>query len=97
VPSWRVVVTGLRIVAALLLLLAGAELLACSSIAQPACELSGGGGPEQEDGCLCCCRHIMPMAPVILEPTPVVEFPPPASEPAQVVVPRAPIYHPPRA
>jgi hypothetical protein len=55
-----------RLVATLVLLLAGMELLACDLIAPRTCELqtasdhSGDSGEVSGDDCLCCCSHVVP-------------------------------------
>jgi len=58
------------VVAVFFLLLATTEILACDAIASPACPFSthtshDSGDDGCADGCLCCCGHIMVVAPML--------------------------------
>jgi hypothetical protein len=90
-----------RVAAVLMLLLTGAELVACEMIAPDRCESFGfpADNPNStgDDNCICCCTHILIAEPVSLkacaEVVAIAEYPalaPPESEPPS-------IYHPPRA
>jgi len=66
--AWRIIRT---VVAALLLLLAGTEILACNAIASPVCPFSTHTSHDSDDGCcadgcLCCCGHIVVVPPIVL-------------------------------
>ena len=95
-------VKQLRIVATLLLLVAGAQIYACDSL--DPCVSSLTGGTTQSDGCdqpqgdncLCCCNHILPVAPVHLTaPDTVVEGVPAEAVACAEALP-CPIEHPPQ-
>lgn len=63
--AWR---TVRSVVAALFLLLAATEIFACDAIASPACPFSPHTSHDSDDGCcadgcLCCCGHIVVVAP----------------------------------
>ena len=91
-----------RLAAAAILLLAGAELLACDLLANPACEISrsvptdGSGDASDGDGCLCCCCHIVVSAPFVLELTQETVWIAFLPEPALPSRQPGGIYHPPR-
>ena len=58
------------VVAVLMLLLATTEILACAAIASPDCPFSTHNSPDSDDGscadgCLCCCGHIVVVAPIV--------------------------------
>jgi len=58
------------VVAVFLLLLATTEILACDAIASPACPFSWHNSHDSDDGCcadgcLCCCGHIVVVAPIV--------------------------------
>lgn len=80
--------TLFRMVALALILLAGAELLACDLLSSGACN---------GNDCLCCCPHVELTAAYALRP----EFPgAPVFETAPALLPSAPhnrIAHPPRS
>jgi hypothetical protein len=64
-----------RIVTLLILLLAATEIFACQLISTDTCLFSNhsSGNTDDEcsgDGCLCCCAHIVLVAPII----PLVEL-----------------------
>src|SRR5689334_283237 len=95
--------TLFRIVAVLLLLIAGAEVYACD--VSDACVV---GFPDQSsqpptdcdqplgDNCLCCCHHVVPVAVFALEPAEqVFEEPAPPLFPC-LTSPPAHIDHPPQ-
>jgi hypothetical protein len=53
-----------------LLLLATTEILSCDAIASPVCPFSTHTSPDSDDGCradgcLCCCGHIVVVAPIV--------------------------------
>jgi hypothetical protein len=94
----------IRIVAVLLLLMAGAEVYACAIF--DACTA---GSPVQSsqqssdcdqptgDNCLCCCQHLMPVAVFVLEPgEQVFDEPVPPLIPQQISEPSR-IDHPPQS
>jgi hypothetical protein len=63
--AWRIVRS---FVAVLFLLLAAAEIFACNANASPACLFSTHTSHDSDDscgadGCLCCCAHIVVVAP----------------------------------
>jgi hypothetical protein len=63
------------VVAVLMLLFATTEILACAAIASPDCPFSTHTSPDSDDGCcadgcLCCCGHIVVVAPIV----PVASF-----------------------
>jgi len=61
-----------RIVAITILLLTGAELIACELSSEATCELSGSPGDHNlnsGDACLCCCVHVVVRTPIVIEPT----------------------------
>src|SRR5579862_8466471 len=65
--EWR---TVRCVVTVLLLLLAITEILACDAIASPVCLFSTHTSPDSDDGCcadgcLCCCGHIVVVAPIV--------------------------------
>ena len=65
--AWRIV---RGVVAVLLLLLATTEILACDAIASQACPFSTHTSHDSDDGCradgcLCCCGHIVVIAPIV--------------------------------
>jgi hypothetical protein len=65
--AWRM---ARSIVAVFLLLLAATEILACDAIASPACLFSTHTSHDSDDscgadGCLCCCGHIVVVAPIV--------------------------------
>ncbi len=65
-------VTTFRIVAVVILLLTGVELIACEIVSHAACEISGASGDQSTDSgdsCLCCCVHIVVRTPLVFEPT----------------------------
>jgi hypothetical protein len=83
-----------RLAAVAILLLGAAELLACEVSAPASCEFSGSA--SDDDHCLCCCRHLVAIAPFVLDVNGETVIPPirpqdkpPSREPAKV-------YHPPR-
>ena len=58
------------VVAVFFLLLATTEILACDAIASPACPFTthtshDSGDSGCADGCLCCCGHIVVVAPIV--------------------------------
>ena len=90
-----------RVAALLMLLLTGAELVACEMIAPDRCESFGfpSDNPNStgDDNCICCCTHILIAQPVSLKACAAViamaddpVLAPPESEPLS-------IDHPPRA
>jgi len=65
----------LRFTAVLLLLLTAGDAFVCHWISSVGCKLAGAASensdPEDEfsrDGCLCCCRHAVTPAPILLSP-----------------------------
>lgn len=64
--AWR---TLRSIVAVFFLLLAATEIFACDAIASPACPFSTHPSHDSDDGCadgcLCCCGHIVVVAPSV--------------------------------
>jgi len=91
-----------RMVAVVILLLAGVELIACEVLSPATCEIAGAPGdggssrPADGDDCLCCCFHIVVSAQITLTPTfdtaraiVLAQFDPPSAEAPH-------IYHPPR-
>jgi hypothetical protein len=89
-----------RIAAIAILLLTGAELLACEVFSPATCEIAGGTGErgtDSGDACFCCCFHVLVSAPLVFERTDDVagvdvQLPVSHSsfEPAR-------IYHPPKS
>ena len=92
-------VTIFRIAAVTILLLTGAELVACEVFSPATCEISGAPGDKNTasgDACLCCCFHIVVSAPLVFERTDEVvalESHLPASHSSFE---SASIYHPPK-
>jgi hypothetical protein len=65
--AWR---TVRSIVTVFLLLLATTEIFACDTIASPVCPFSAHTSHDSDDscaadGCLCCCGHIVVVAPIV--------------------------------
>jgi hypothetical protein len=65
--EWRIVRS---VVTVFLLLLATTEIRACDAIAAPACPFSTHTSHDSDDGCradgcLCCCGHIVAVAPIV--------------------------------
>lgn len=64
--AWR---TLRSVVAVFFLLLATTEIFACDAIASPVCPFSTHPSHDSDagcaDGCLCCCGHIVVVAPSI--------------------------------
>lgn len=67
--------TLFRIVAVLLLLIAGAEVYACdisdacvTGAADPSSQQPSDCDQPTGDFCLCCCHHVVPVATFVLEP-----------------------------
>jgi hypothetical protein len=65
--GWRIVRS---VVTVFLLLLAATEILSCDAIASPVCLFSTHTSPDSDDGCcadgcLCCCAHIVVVAPTV--------------------------------
>jgi hypothetical protein len=95
--------TVIRIVAVLLLLIAGAEMYACD--VSDACVAPFPGQSSQPptdcdqplgDNCFCCCHHVVPAAIFVLEPAEqVFEKPAPPLVPRLAFLP-AYIDHPPQ-
>lgn len=91
-----------RVAAILLLLLAAGELLACHVLSAARCEISGSAsGCDPDDGnsgdeCLCCCRHIVVVPPLVLMPGLRFEFFPPPAEAGRTSAVSLPLDHPPR-
>ncbi len=93
-----------QIVAALLLLIAGAEVYACD--VSDACVSPSSTSTQSRqddscdqplgDNCLCCCHHIVPVAAFRLEPTGVVVEPAPPGPIATTAAICVPIDHPPQ-
>ena len=93
-------ITTFRIVAVIMLLLTGVELVACEAFSPATCEISGAPSDQSTDSgdaCLCCCFHIVVATPFVLEPTEKIvalELVTPVPFPSQE---SAKIYHPPKA
>lgn len=54
-----------------MLLLTGAELVACEVFSPATCEISGAPGDQTTvsgDACLCCCFHVIVRAPTVFSP-----------------------------
>lgn len=91
--------TLIRLIAVLLLLIAGAEVFACD-ITDP-CFMSA-GGPSGDcdqplgDNCLCCCHHIVPAASVTLNTSEYVADAVPPLPTAHTASMSLPIEHPPQ-
>jgi hypothetical protein len=65
--EWR---TVRSVVTVFLLLLAATEILTCDTIASPVCLFSTHISHDSDDGCcadgcLCCCGHIVVIAPIV--------------------------------
>ena len=92
-----------RIVAVLLLLIAGAEVYACdisdacvTGAADRNSQQSSDCDQPQGDYCLCCCHHVVPVAIFVLEPAErLFEKPAPPLVPHLASLP-AHIDHPPQ-
>ena len=92
-----------RIIAVLLLLMAGAEIYACdisdacfSGPANQSSQQSNDCDQATGDDCLCCCHHVVPVAVFVLEPAEqVFEKPVPPLIPQRASIP-AHIDHPPQ-
>ena len=59
-----------RTIAVLILLLAATEILACDLVSPPTCLFSTQTTNDLDqgcsgDGCLCCCAHIVVVAPIV--------------------------------
>src|ERR1700688_2423256 len=59
-----------RVVTVLVLLLAATEIFACDLISPPSCLFSTQTTNDSDqgcsgDGCLCCCAHIVVVAPIV--------------------------------
>ena len=61
-----------RLMALLLLLVTGVEMIACELIEPERCESFGSSSPAGDapggDDCICCCSHIVMIAPFALAP-----------------------------
>ena len=69
---WMTRAALFRLMALLLLLVTGAEVFACEMIEPEQCESfespgSTGGAPSG-DNCICCCTHVVVIAPFALAP-----------------------------
>ena len=86
VSRWMTRAAIFRLMALLLLLVTGAELFACEMIEPEQCESFGSsgstGGAPAGDNCICCCAHVVVIAPFALAPV------------AEGVTELAPIDHP---
>ena len=87
--------------AALLLLLTGAELYACEVLSPGQCESFGVAqdpdARQADDSCICCCPHVIVVQPVLLDTsagfvTILAPMAPPPVEKQSFG-----IYHPPKA
>lgn len=85
--------TLVRVVAFLILLLAGAELFACDLISPETCELQ----TSSHDDCLCCCCHLVLSPPFDLAANDVASAAPRSESPAPPSLELSRIDHPPRA
>lgn len=89
-----------RVVAVAFLLLIGVELFACEVIAPERCESFGfpkENSSQPGDGnCLCCCRHVVVLTPVIVDARATVITTVNPADPTVVEGPPVLIYHPPR-
>lgn len=89
-----------RVVAALLLLIAGTAVYACD--VSDACVSATDGkdtGCDDPggDACLCCCGHIVPGITITLQYGKFVRLEKPTELAAHVLTAAFPIYHPPQA
>ncbi|QOY90586.1 hypothetical protein [Paludibaculum fermentans] len=91
--------TLIRLIAVLLLLIAGAEVFACD-ITDPcitsAASPSAGCDQPLGDNCLCCCHHIVPAATVTLDASEYVADAVPPRPTAHAASMSLPIEHPPQ-
>ncbi len=92
--------TLFRLVAIALLLVTGAELFACEIFEPQFCESFGSSGSTNDapagDKCLCCCAHVVVIAPLAISPIEEgisVLFP---LEPPKPQCKSFSIYHPPK-
>lgn len=93
-------VTIFRIAAIAILLLTGVELIACEVISPTTCEISGAPSDQKTDSgdsCLCCCFHIVVVAPLVFEPVQEAVAFEPILSPQVPSFASARIYHPPKA
>lgn len=87
----------LRIIAILLLLLAGAEMYACDLANACVAGRDSGCDNPGGDACLCCCHHIIPAVAFALEPGEGVYPAPPLQSGVHLLSASLPVEHPPRA
>ena len=89
----------LRVVAVLLLLIAGAEVYACDvsdACVSSTTSRSTGCDDPGGDGCLCCCHHVVPVIVFTLEPGEDVYQDKPPEPVIQLLSVSIPIDHPPQ-
>ena len=90
-----------RLIAVFLLLMTGAELVACEMLDPVQCENFGTSAPADDgpldDGCICCCAHVVVIARFVLAPAAEGVFTPAAVEPQKPHRQAVSIYHPPKS
>jgi len=89
---------AVRLIAALLLLIAGAQLYACESADACVSGQGANGDCDQPSGdnCLCCCQHIIPVTAFALDAAEAVSTPPAPVATPQPCLLAAHIDHPPQ-
>lgn len=72
VSKWMTRAATFRLMAILLLLVTGAEVFACEMVEPEQCESFGSSGSTSGapsgDNCICCCTHVVVIAPFALAP-----------------------------
>ena len=72
VSKWMTRAATFRLIAILLLLVTGAEVFACEMVEPEQCESFGSSGSTSGapsgDNCICCCTHVVVIAPFALAP-----------------------------
>ena len=102
VPSWS---TSVRLVALLLVLMAGVEVFACDLVSPGFCKVSSttaGSGQtsnpsSSDDNCLCCCLHYVAPPPMMLTVLGIVGTTVAVPARSLPVSPSFIVYHPPRS
>lgn len=97
---------AVRLVAFILMLLAGVEVLACDLVSPDFCKLSNGGGGSSSDSsgsgssgdnCLCCCTHYSAPSTIPATKFTIMQQLPDPRFIVILIPARPPLDHPPRS